>query len=964
MTDRPSQLDTELGVSQSGSAPVRRDRLEIQRGDLLGRYLVLDVIGRGGMGAVYAAYDPELDRKLAIKLILAPRRGDHEDQQRLLREAQATAQLNHPNVITVHDVGTHQGRVFVAMEFVDGGTLREWIEAGPHPWRAVLERMIAAGRGLAAAHRVGLVHRDFKPANVLIGSDGRLRVADFGLARRVGGPDPEPTTREHERSSSSTDELITARHSTLSSKLTMTGARVGTPAYMAPEQHEGVEIDARADQFGFCVALWEALYGERPFAGESLPALLFAIEQGRIREPSRGVRVPAWLRRVVLRGLARQVDARWPDMDALLAALARDPSRQTATWSLVGAVGLAIAATVAAVVHERPHEASEPCAGAAAAFADTYEDDDRRAIAARFADRGAATTAEVLMPALDHWADDWRTQWRDTCEATQVRGEQSAELFDRRMACLERHRRRLHGLVELLREADGELLFDALSGLDTVGSPSACERESLLGGVAPPEDAEQRAEVDRLVAELDAVGVLLAVGEAVPALERLAEIEPEVVAAGWLPLQTELTWMRGDALGRQREFAASEQALTEAAEQAIAIGDDRLAIEALLDQATFGTEWEPRARESLRLLGIAEALTERVGSPPDLLSKIELTRARVHNLDGSWQPALEAAERSLAHAAQAEPEPQLMTADAEHAIAAALFRMGRFAEGLPHVDRALELWTRTLGANNDRLHRAYNIRALYAIELGRYDEAIAALGDELILVEARYGGDHLNISDVLVNLGWAYEEAGRLDEAREVIERSLAIREREVGPDNLYVGHTRANLSNVLRRLGLLDQALAEAERAREIIEAERGLDHGEMIIMMNMLANIRADRGEHERAREHLLVALDMLRRPEHENPPNQWSALVMLGRSEAALGRAEQALELLASAAALPGFTPTSEDQSEFDWTMARALAAAGKRAEARESIDRAIDRLDPDNAGHAKPLADMRRWRDQTL
>jgi tetratricopeptide (TPR) repeat protein/predicted Ser/Thr protein kinase len=962
VNDRPSQHDTEFGATESGDAPPRREHIEIDRGDLLGRYVILDVIGRGGMGAVYAAYDPELDRKLAIKLILAPRRGDDEDQQRLLREAQATAQLNHPNVITVHDVGTHAGRVFVAMEFVDGGTLREWIEAGPHPWRAVLERMIAAGRGLAAAHRVGLVHRDFKPANVLVGNDGRLRVADFGLARRVGAQTNEPTSPNPSLVALA-DERVTGRHTTLSSKLTMTGALVGTPAYMAPEQYQGLEVDARADQFGFCVALWEALHGERPFAGDNLPALMFAVQQGRVREASRA-RVPTWLRRVVLRGLAWDPDARWPDMDALLTALERDPTRQTVLWSVIGAVTLVTAVAVAAMVRDDPQDSSEPCAGAAAAFANTYDDADRQAIASRFAAAEASATSEVLVPALDRWADDWREQWRDTCEATQVRAEQSTEMFDRRMACLERHRRRLDALVGLLREAEGELLLDALSGLEAVGSPSACARESLLGGVPLPTDPDQRAEVDRVAAELDEIGALLAVGKPEQAEARLAEVEPAVATAAWGPLQTELTLLRGMALGQRREFEASEQALTEAAERAIAIGDDRLAIEALLAQADYGTEWEPRARESLRLIGVAEALAQRLGGSPALLASIELSRTRVHNLDGKWQPSLAAAERALEYARQAEPEPGLLTADAEHTIASALYRMGRHADGLPHADRAIALWTETLGANNGRLTKAYNIKALYAIALGHHGDAIATLEAQLSLVEARHGPDHLNVSDVLINLGAANQRAGRAAEARKIVERALAIREREVGPDNVYVGHTRANLANVLRDLGLFDEALAEAERAQAIVLAARGPEHGEMIIMHHILAQILASKGEHQQAREHLLVALELLRRPEQANVPYEFETLIDISRAEAALGRPEQALEYLATAEAMTGFEPSAEEQSNFDWGMAQALAAAGKRDEAREWIDRAIERIEPQAALHVQRLADMRRFRDQTL
>ncbi|MBA2543935.1 MAG: serine/threonine protein kinase, partial [Deltaproteobacteria bacterium] len=245
------------------SAPgVEPERLE--RGTALGRYIVIDVLGEGGMGVVYSAYDPELDRKVAIKLLQA--RPDSSagsqgtsGQTWLLREAQAMARLSHPNVIAVHDVGTLSGhRVFIAMEQVDGVTLRVWLRDKVRPWREVIQIMTAAGTGLAAAHASGLVHRDFKPDNVLVDNNGRVRVMDFGLARLH----PDETGERLDRQS---DALIEAR-SPLSAPLTIAGTVIGTPAYMAPEIGDGMLADARSDQFSFGVALYEALYRGRPFA--------------------------------------------------------------------------------------------------------------------------------------------------------------------------------------------------------------------------------------------------------------------------------------------------------------------------------------------------------------------------------------------------------------------------------------------------------------------------------------------------------------------------------------------------------------------------------------------------------------------------------------------------------------------------------------------------------------------------
>ncbi|MCY1061821.1 protein kinase [Nannocystis sp. SCPEA4] len=289
----------------------------------VGRFAVLRRVGAGGMGVVYAAYDEQLDRRIALKLVHA---GHHDPgaAARMRREAQALAKLSHPNVVQVYEVGEARGQVYIAMEFVQGETLRAWQERQRRGWREALAMYVQAGRGLAAAHAVGLIHRDFKPENVLVGDDGRPRVVDFGLAR-ARPRDGAENRSEEEGLKDQVRWGMSRRASEEVAALTAAGAVVGTPAYMAPEQHEGGEADARSDVFGFCVALHEALHGARPFAGERREDVHAAIVAGAI---ARGPRdVPAWLQRAVDRGLAADPAARWPSMDALLAALARDPTR-------------------------------------------------------------------------------------------------------------------------------------------------------------------------------------------------------------------------------------------------------------------------------------------------------------------------------------------------------------------------------------------------------------------------------------------------------------------------------------------------------------------------------------------------------------------------------------------------------------------------------------------------------------
>ena len=283
-------------------ARVRSQLFDAEEPTRLGRYEVLDLIGTGATSHVYLGLDPELDRRVALKLLR--RSGSDRDgwRSRFVREGRALASLSHPNVLQVFEIGTHDEEVFLAIELVEGRDLRTWLEQRSRSRSEVIDVMVAAAEGLAAAHEHGLVHRDFKPANVLVDEDGRVRVADFGLVQPAG-------------SSNGAARAGTAKPATL----TRTGAAVGSPAYMSPEQWKGGTVDARSDQFSFCVAFFEALHGRRPFTGKSEVALAEAVTKGAFEQPDE----VDWLDRVVLRGLAADPDARFDDMRALIETLRR-----------------------------------------------------------------------------------------------------------------------------------------------------------------------------------------------------------------------------------------------------------------------------------------------------------------------------------------------------------------------------------------------------------------------------------------------------------------------------------------------------------------------------------------------------------------------------------------------------------------------------------------------------------------
>ncbi|MCH9683902.1 MAG: protein kinase, partial [Deltaproteobacteria bacterium] len=301
-------------------------------GTLVDRYVILDHIGAGGLGDVYTAHDPELDRRIAIKL-LRPLPGDGDGGLgdptiRLLREAQATARLHHRNVVTVYDVGTRRGQVFMAMEFVQGVTLSTWLRRTRRRWAQVRDVMLQAGQGLAAAHDANLVHRDFKPQNVIIGDDGRVVVLDFGLARRQRRQPQSPaerTARVHPAPAGSSPSL-------LDREVTEAGIVLGTPHYMSADLFEGGPGSPMSDQFAFCVALYEALHGQRPFLGRTLEEQVQLVEQGILSERGKPNRkVPTWLHRVALRGLLPRESERFGSLGEVLHAMTRDRRRRRST---------------------------------------------------------------------------------------------------------------------------------------------------------------------------------------------------------------------------------------------------------------------------------------------------------------------------------------------------------------------------------------------------------------------------------------------------------------------------------------------------------------------------------------------------------------------------------------------------------------------------------------------------------
>ena len=378
---------------------------DLKEGTRIHRYQILELIGKGGMGAVYKAYDPELDRSIAIKILtVRPHEGETASRPhaRLMREAQALAKLSHPNVVAVHDVGTYEKGVYIAMEYVKGKTLREWLkEEKPHQ-KDIIQVLSKAGKGLQAAHSEGIVHRDFKPDNVLIGDKGQVKVLDFGLARAAGADD---TAVSHEKPKSLRESSFSEK--LLSTPLTRVDALVGTTVYMGPEHFRFQALDEKTDQFSFCVTLFEALYGKRPFSGNTLEELEKNVTSGSIELPKK-VDVPKWIEEIILKGLSVKKEDRFQSMMELLEALENDPEiaktlrRRKQLLVLAFVLGAALFMGIGYVFFSR---SGELCTGADKKISSIWNEEQKAMIGQAFAKTGLSYANDTFVRVAKRFGD-------------------------------------------------------------------------------------------------------------------------------------------------------------------------------------------------------------------------------------------------------------------------------------------------------------------------------------------------------------------------------------------------------------------------------------------------------------------------------------------------------------------------------------------------------------------------------
>jgi len=903
----PGQDDQDLRLRRLRNLVFERVFGDANVSEFVGRYEITRPIGSGGMGTVYEARDPQLERKVAIKL-LNWTRGSAAESKRLAREAKALARLSHPNVVQVYDSGTYDDQVFVTMELIHGTDLRTWLAERRRSVREIVQVFVAAGRGLAAAHAAGLVHRDFKPENVLVATDGAVKVVDFGL---VSGSHTQDQTRTI---TDPTEPASTGMIETLS----RTGACMGTPVYMSLEQHLGLPTDPRTDQFSFCVALYEALYGERPFRATSLHALADEIRSDRVAFP-RSYRVGSRLRAVLYRGLRARPEDRYPDMPALLERLART-RHPVGPMVVVGTVVVMMTGLVVGVIDERRDRCDEE-----AIVAEVWNDDVRARIEGHLRTVGGdygSTAADLATSRLDAYTEAWRPIYGETCDAS---SEEPAPTQLARQLCLQWRLQEMASVVEVLEDADEMLARNVPQILAALPPPNVCAQDRML-----PPTIDQNAPRELRTALVRARALWHA-GRVNEAFAQASEVAARARHTEMLVLDAEFVAGQivddSPSLRSHRDEMRSrlQAALRTAQTHGESIREARLAV--LLADSPADDTFESAKRElaavEARVLGSQDPeamwLFHNASAMPFLTTEPELRRAHMRKLleiatehfgpghryvvrtdhlarrEGLLAFAIEdeTARRDQAETMFGSMSPR--AAEAAQDLASALMRDGKHAEALIEYEHARVLWAALVGERSTQVGQIWRTLALIHWRSGAYDQALVAFDQAIAALSDNPSFDHRGEDDVLCS--------------------------------------TTMSKADLLLELDRPAEAMVELERAREF-----GSKDGRVWLWSTTAAEIELANGR-------VQTSLDSLPDPANQEIPSFMRPTIQLRRAEIALAlqRPDEAIEALVHARNEVRET-SSADDPELQWRIARAEALAyaangGPASKVREAAEAAL-------------------------
>ena len=813
----------------------------LTEGTKVDRFLIVGLIGRGGMGVVYKAYDPKLNRGVALKLIRADHAQSDHSKNRLLREAQALARLSHPNVLHVYDVGTFGDQVFMAMALVEGQTLKNWLKTKKRSVDEKLRVLIAAGNGLSAAHKAGLVHRDFKPSNVIVGDDEHVRVLDFGLARAVSFADDEEDHDRKTKEGFSCREVIESSPGSVSNllltPLTHAGHILGTPLYMAPEQHLGVNADERSDLFSFSVVLYEALYERRPFHAKTLEDLQQAILQQQVRPPPTDTEVPDWLWQIVRKGLQVDLQSRHQSMELLLEELRNDPlkARRERSYGrrrisfLVLVITLAIILPIGVWSGLR-YRTVQLCKAAKSELSGVWDKEMKTTVQISILNTKKTFSKETwdrLEKILDQYIADWNQMRSDVCEARWLHASESEELFDLRIACLRKNLREFEALVNVLTTANAGVVEKAIQASSSLPKIEVCaDNEALTARIEPPRDIATQKMVEVTRAQLTRADALSRTGQYQQGLRFAQSGIQRANQSRYIPLQAEALMCFAKIEENLGHYEHSAKNYHKALWLAVQVGHDRVAAQTanhLLRLVGYRLDQQKKIEQ---LADRSASFIKRIGSPEDLLSDWHGNMGMALFNRSDWTGA-------LIHFMKAMEVQKNLYGPVHLKIAASLTRLGAVKRNLGDLESAIEFHRKALNMRQRILGKMHSMVAACHTNIGNvyrdmknYELAIEHQRQSIAILEETVGPKHPILSAGIHNMAMAYMSLGKPQQAVEFYSRAVQIRKESLGEKHQDFAMSLIGLGTALAEMGDYTQASIHVHKGHEIISERFGAEH------------------------------------------------------------------------------------------------------------------------------------------
>ncbi len=765
---------------------------ELMVGSSLGRYVLLGKVGEGGMGVVYSAFDPELDRRIAVKVIRSEAAAASEEaKQQLRQEARAMARLTHPNVVRVYDVGRQGGLVYIAMEYVDGVDLGRFASRHSDSWRTVFAACIEAGRGLLAAHEAGLVHRDFKPSNVLCANDGRVLVADFGLTRLL-----RPGLRE--------GEGVETR-------------AAGTPGYVAPEQAKGQASTPKSDQYSYCVTLAQCLLGRDPDAPVREAPTASTLDSTEFEQQEySGAIAPRRLGAVLRKGMAFKAEERYDDMQALLGKLERVVHRRKririVLASVVGAICLGV---LMFVLGKKVTEQPAMCANSDAPVAVVWNDAREKGLRSQLAASPYAGHAKHFLQSVSEAANTLAKEHTSACEATFIGHSQSAELYDRQVLCLGTQLTALDSLISAVE--GGKSVESAQLALAKLGAPEDClPSESMLNVQAPPRDPELRArmkEVDKALADATLFARKDEGASVLATTSRAVELAKTI---GYDPLLANALLLHAEILGSLERFEEARSEVQASRDAAARGRDNVMLVRALILLAEHATTHEDRATEGLAYIDTARSIALGTTLSPYYHALLHRGAAIVARASDQAEKSLQEARKGLELLEESEGEnPSSRGSELRESllsiVASASFDAGDYEGALAGFTEITALKTQRLGPKHSGVASTMTNLATIQYKVGRVDEAYATMSSAKELLQSPDASKSA-LSRCLNLQGLILDRLGKAEEAAATYREAIEVQRHVYGDAHRIVWATKSNLANVLVTLEEWDEAIALQE--------------------------------------------------------------------------------------------------------------------------------------------------------